>query len=154
MLKVIFGCRPDLEGYVSMFSKAMKKRILIVDDQLEFTGILQRAMREYEFRVESDAKLALDAARQFRPDLFLLDLVMPKMTGTELAEHISHDRQLAHTPIIYLSALVHTKEESDEPVWNDDRPAFGKPFSIERLKRCIDEQISGRKALQQPVTRV
>jgi len=99
-------------------------------------------MPDYELKVESDPGRALDTARTFRPDLFLLDLVMPQMSGTELAERIQHDDDLGHTPIIFLSALILTGEESGPPVLLHNRPAFGKPFSLDELKRCIDQQLA------------
>ena len=120
----------------------MKKRILVIDNEPTFAELLPRAMPQYEFRIESDPKLVFDAAHEFRPDLFLLDLVMPEINGVDLAALIACDPLLQRTPVVFISALVHTREPTEEPASIGNYPAFGKPFSIEALKKCIDQQLS------------
>jgi DNA-binding response OmpR family regulator len=121
---------------------AKKKRILVVDDETDF-ALLQRVMPEYEIRMETRAATALAAAKRFHPDLFLIDLVMPDIHGMALARKIRRDRHFKKVPIVFVSALVHFSEECDEPVLIEEFPAFGKPFRIEALKRCIERQIHG-----------
>ncbi len=104
--------------------------------------MLQRAMPEFEVQVVADPQSALSTARRFRPDVFILDLVMPGITGTELAAQLRNDSEFEEIPIIFLSALVHSRADSDEPVSLNDFPAFGKPFSIEKLKQCIQQKLS------------
>lgn len=57
------------------------KKILVIDDEPEFTVLLQRAMPEFTVRVVADPKVALTTARRFKPDVFILDLVMPGIDG-------------------------------------------------------------------------
>ena len=64
------------------------KRILVVDDEQGFTMLLKMNLEKkggYEVRVENDATKALDAAREFRPQVVLLDVVMPEMDGGDVA---------------------------------------------------------------------
>jgi len=92
-----------------------KQRILIVDDNpmiakmvgawLERTGV-------YETRRECKPLLAVSAARRFKPDLVLLDVDMPEMDGSEVAEAFRHDRLLEDTRILFLTALV-AKHEAE-----------------------------------------
>jgi DNA-binding response OmpR family regulator len=119
-----------------------KKRILIVDHEMDF-ALLQRVMPEYEIHVETRADAALAAAQRFHPDVFLIDLVLPDIHGMALARAIRRDRCLKKVPIVFVSGLVHFSEECDEPVLIEEFPAFGKPFRIDALKRCIQQQILG-----------
>ena len=120
----------------------MKKRILIVDDQTDYS-LLIIALREYEIRVECDSTQAMAAALEFQPDLFLLDMIMPEVHGTDLAEQIRRDASFQSTPIIFVSALVHSRKNDGKPVRIGDYPALGKPFSVAELRRCIAEHLSG-----------
>jgi DNA-binding response OmpR family regulator len=119
-----------------------KKKILVVDDETDF-ALLQRVMPEYEIHVATRADMALAIAKQFHPDLFLIDLVLPDMHGMALARKIRRDRDLKKVPIVLVSALVHFSEECDEPVLIEEFPAFGKPFRIAALKRCLEREIHG-----------
>jgi putative two-component system response regulator len=119
----------------------MRKRILVVDDEPAMGRVFRCALRDYEVRVENDPRTAIEAAKEFRPDAFLLDLIMPDVPGNVLAENIMREPELRTVPIIFISAMVHTRDQSEDPVWIGPFPAFGKPFSVHALKRCIAEQI-------------
>jgi DNA-binding response OmpR family regulator len=125
----------------------MKKRILIVDDE-SGTDLLKHVLAEYEVRVENDAASALAVAIEYRPDLILLDLVMPEVHGSVLAEHIRREEELRRVPIVLVSALVHSKRNDGRVVQIGDYPALGKPFSVDELKRCIAQQLSGKRPAQ------
>src|SRR5476651_2575288 len=90
------------------------KRILVVDDEGGFTRLLKLTLegtKKYIVKEENDGMQALNTARQFMPDLILLDVVMPKMDGGDVARQISGDRTLKNTRIIFLTAIVSQKEE-------------------------------------------
>ena len=123
-------------------TRSVKKKILVVDDETDFT-LLQKVMPEYEIRVETRAEAALAAAKRFRPDVFLIDLILPDIHGLTLARRIRRDRRLRRAPIVFVSALVHFSEDCNGPVLIEEFPAFGKPFPIEGLKRCIEQLIRG-----------
>src|SRR2546426_9287773 len=79
-----------------------KKRILLVDDETSFTRLLKLNLEQtddYEVRVENWAEDALMAAREFRPDLVLLDVMMPRMIGGGVAALLRADASLKETPI-------------------------------------------------------
>jgi len=122
----------------------MKNRILIVDDECD-SKMLKYALAEYEVRVETDSTKALAAAIDFRPDLILLDLVMPEVHGSVLAEDIRREEKLRRVPIVLVSALVHSKQNDGRVVQVGDFPALGKPFSVDDLKHCIAQQLSGKR---------
>jgi DNA-binding response OmpR family regulator len=122
-----------------------KKRILIVDDEVGFTRLFKLNLEqrpEYEVRVENWADKALSAAREFRPDLVLLDVIMPKMIGDEVAAGMRADASLRSTPIIFLSALGGRKSAEEGTRALDEYPWIAKPASVEELIDGIEEQLS------------
>ena len=92
---------------------ATKKRILVVDDELIITHALKKFLGgtgAYEVRTENRPTQALQAAREFEPDLIILDIQMPQLEGGELASLLREDPALKETPIIFLTALVQRRE--------------------------------------------
>lgn len=89
-----------------------KKKILLVDDDVDFTGLLKAQLEKtgrYEVRVENQAPRGYPAAKGFAPDLILLDIDMPDMDGSEVAEQIMEDPEL-NVPIVFLTSIVNVKE--------------------------------------------
>jgi DNA-binding response OmpR family regulator len=109
----------------------MAKKILVVDDKLEIRNLLKSYMTQEGFEVvcANDGKEALFAARQSKPDLIILDLMMPEMSGYDFIRSYSRE---ADTPIIVLTARL---EESDKvsglELGADD--FVTKPFSPREL---------------------
>lgn len=120
----------------------MKKRIIAVDDELGMVRLLKVALPEYDVQIETDPTLALTAALKAPPDLLLLDIRMPGLTGTALAGQFAQHPPLRTVPIIFLSALVHSSSEAGEPVMIDGYPAFGKPFRLHRLKQYLSHRFA------------
>src|SRR6266566_8135261 len=91
------------------FGVDRKRRILIVDNDRDTTHLvkilLERTGR-YSVLEENDATNAHQSAQNFRPDLILLDVVMPETDGGEVAAQIQADPELQRTPVIFLTALV------------------------------------------------
>ena len=91
-----------------------KKRILVIDDSLDITTPLKLYLEKtgiFEVRVESEGAQGVTVARQFHPDLILLDVVMPDVDGGDVAAEIEEDPTLKQTPIVFLTASV-TKQEA------------------------------------------
>ena len=103
-----------------------KKRILIVDDEASFTRLLKLNLEQtnqYEVRVENWPEDALPAAREFQPDLIMLDVMMPRLFGGDVASQLRADPALKATPIVFLSAAVRK-----ERVTEHDGVIHGFPF--------------------------
>lgn len=118
-----------------------KKKILLVDDERSFTRVLKLYLEKtgtYEVRDENRGEMALAAARQFKPDLILLDIVMPDMDGGEIASNIIADETLKNTPIVFLTAAV----AKDEEGMISGRPFIAKPANAEEVVECIEKNIS------------
>ncbi len=120
-----------------------KRRILIVDNDRESTHVvkilLERTGR-YLVLEQNDATKAHQSARNFRPDVILLDIVMPDTDGGEVAAQIQADPELQRTPIIFLTALV-TKAEAKTGLRIQGHPFLAKPISIPELIKGIEENL-------------
>jgi len=119
-----------------------KKRILLVDDEKSFTTLLKLNLEEtgnYEVRVENWPEDAYAAAQAFKPDLVLLDIIMPRLPGGNVASQIKEDPQLKDTPIVFLTAAVrkHQVEENDGIIC--DFPCLAKPATVEMVVETIEK---------------
>jgi CheY-like chemotaxis protein len=121
-----------------------KKRILVVDDDLACARVLKAGLERtdgYEVRAEARATQALSAAREFEPDLVLLDVCMIDGDGGDVAFHLRNDVQLRNVPIVFLTSIVSEHEARDG---NTLRGAFhflAKPARLERVIACIEKHI-------------
>jgi len=119
------------------------RRILIVDDDSNSTHLVKILLERsgpYVVLEENDAAKADQTAHNFKPDVILLDIVMPKIDGGELATQIEADRQLHDTPIIFLTALV-THSEAKSGLHIQGHPLVAKPISIPELIAAIEKHL-------------
>jgi DNA-binding response OmpR family regulator len=93
-------------------------------------------LKRYEVSSVSDPTLAVKAALKFKPHLILLDWVMPKMSGGDVARQIRGDSRISNIPIIFLSAIVKSGESEIQGC-----PAISKPVGIQELVEAIDAQL-------------
>src|SRR5258708_39473879 len=117
-----------------------KRRILIVDDDRESTHLVKILLEKagpYLVLEENDATKAHQSAQNFRPDVILLDIMMPKTDGGEVAAQIEADAELQKTPIIFLSALV-TKAEATGVLRIQGHPSLAMPIDIPELINGIE----------------
>jgi CheY-like chemotaxis protein len=120
-----------------------KRRILIVDDDRDGTHLIKVLLEKigpYLALEENDAAKAHESARDFRPDLILLDIMMPQIDGGDIAAQIDADPGLQRTPIIFLTALV-TKAEAKAGLHIQGHPVLAKPIDIPELINRIEENL-------------
>lgn len=124
----------------------MKKRILVVDDEAALTRMVKLNLEQtgdYEVRTENQGSKAIAAAREFKPDLIMLDVMMPDMTGDEVAAELKEDPQLEHIKHIFMTAIV-TKEETDATGSEIGGNVFlAKPVKTEELIAAIEKRLAG-----------
>lgn len=117
------------------------KKILIVDDEAGFTRLMKLTLEktgEYEVVEENDGSRAHETARRERPDLILMDIVMPRMDGGDAAAQIRKDPVLAQIPIVFLTAIVSRKEAAPGELIGGF-PFLSKPVSLEDLRGCVEK---------------
>jgi CheY-like chemotaxis protein len=123
-----------------------KRRILIVDDDPESTHLVKILLEKtgnYLVHEENDPDEAHQSARNFRPDAILLDIMMPKTDGSEVAAQIEADPELRNTPIIFLTALV-TEPETKAGLRIEGHRSLAKPINIPELIDQIEESLTAR----------
>lgn len=121
-----------------------KKKILIVDDEELFTKLVKLNLEktgDYEVRVENKGLQGLAAAREFQPDLILLDILMPDMEGSEVASRLQDDAQTKDIPVVFLTAVVRKEEVESGCGVIGGRPFIAKPVSVNELVDCIERNM-------------
>ncbi|MBK8232762.1 MAG: response regulator [Candidatus Eisenbacteria bacterium] len=120
-----------------------RKRILVVDDEIYIVHILEFSltMEGYEVVTAADGEEALKKIEEDRPDLVVLDIMMPKLDGYEVCRRIRRDEDHAQLPVILLSAKGRPVDrEVGLEVGADDY--IVKPFSPRRLLEKIRELLN------------
>jgi two-component system phosphate regulon response regulator PhoB len=137
----------------------LKRKVLVVDDEPDIVEFVQYNLRKemYETLSAGDGPKALQIARQQRPDLILLDLMLPGIDGLDVCRSLKASRETAHIPIIMLTAKG---EETDIvtglEIGADDY--VPKPFSMRlllaRMKAVLRRAAAVTDARPQAVTKV
>jgi CheY-like chemotaxis protein len=121
-----------------------KKRILIVDDEPKFTQMVRFNLEKtgaYEVMEVNHPKQALEAATLFKPDLVLLDVMMPGMDGGDVAAQLKRDPGLKDVPIMFVTAAV-TRNESGQNGYRSGGDLFlAKPITLDALLAAIDDNL-------------
>lgn len=119
----------------------MKKRILVVDDEPALTRMVKLNLERtgnYEVRTENQGSKALQAAREFNPDLMLLDVMMPDMSGDEVSAQMKEDKELSQIKYVFMTAIV-TKDETEAMGSNIGGNEFlAKPVKTDELIAMIE----------------
>jgi two-component system alkaline phosphatase synthesis response regulator PhoP len=120
----------------------MVPRILIVDDESDFVELVQFRLAGLgcEFIVASDGVQALSQARQFKPNLILLDILLPDLDGLSVCEILRRQPSTKKIPIIFMSAL--SGEVTKRSVAMHAEDFFTKPLDLPRLQQRIGELLN------------
>lgn len=118
------------------------KRILIVDDEIGSARLLKANLEltgRYTVRVENQPEHAVEVAHQFKPHVFLLDMIMPNLSGTQLAEMLQIDRELNSIPIVFLTAApTSLLPQGSDPILQG-RPCISKPACMEEILQSLEK---------------
>ena len=119
-----------------------KRRILIVDDETKLTELIKSVLEQtgnYEVYEAHSGLKGLDAARTLKPDLILLDIMMPGMDGSEVAYKLHADEHLQQIPIVFLTAAVTKQEAGASQGVIGGHPFLAKPVTVEELIACVEK---------------
>lgn len=118
-----------------------KAKILIVEDNEETRSFLQQILtREYEVLAADNAVLGIDYARNQTPDLILMDIMMPHLSGLDACQILKKDERTARIPIIFLSAKSKVSDiTSGLSLGADDY--ISKPFDYKELLARVQARL-------------
>jgi two-component system OmpR family response regulator len=122
-----------------------KKRILIVDDEPSITQLLRLNLDKtghYTLRTENVAERVLSAVQEFKPELILLDVMMPGMDGGTLAGKIHQTRAFKNVPIVFLTAAVKQEELDARNGVIGGFPYIAKPLNVKGVIEIIEKHLS------------
>ncbi|MCI0330258.1 MAG: response regulator [candidate division Zixibacteria bacterium] len=114
--------------------KTSTAKILVIDDEPELTEIVQTFLENvgYQVMAENSAMMGVERARNFKPDLILLDISMPQMDGYDVCKELKKAKGTAGIPVIFLSGRD-AKEDGGRSFQSGGDMYIKKPFSCERL---------------------
>lgn len=122
----------------------MSKKVLVVDDEADVRTFLRTALVKhgYEVVTAENGVEGLRLARDEKPDLITLDLMMPKQSGTDMYRHVQKDKELVKIPVIVISGLSGRHLAVPEPFAVFDKPIDPQEF-IDTVEQAIGEADDG-----------
>ena len=109
------------------------KEVLVVDDNVDILKLLSTLLQhEYKVRVVNNGALAIKSIIAKQPDIILLDIMMPDLSGMETCRIIKNNNKISHVPVIFLSAL-RDDTEIKNGLLAGGVDFINKPFSSEIL---------------------
>lgn len=121
-----------------------RPKILVVDDDEISATISQNALQDaYQVSCVRTGEEALDHCNTFPPDLILLDIEMPGMSGIEVCQQLKHNPQTNPIPIIFVTA--HSGRDEEDACWQAGCTDFvNKPYSISTLRHRINAHVTAK----------
>jgi adenylate cyclase len=122
-----------------------KVLVLVVDDEPEILTLVESRLNAggYEVITAADGEEGLKKCQMFRPDIAVLDIMMPGMSGDSLAEAMKDDPALCDIPVIFLTAMVKKQEAAKgRPIGG--RYYLSKPFKGDELLEVLWRARSGK----------
>jgi CheY-like chemotaxis protein len=129
-------------------ARIMGKRVLVVDDDRVIQQLLEVNLELEGYEVvgtASDGREALDKIAKLRPDIVILDIMMPKMDGLAVCRHLKADPELAKIPIILLSARAQDMDIRDG-LDIGANAYLTKPFDPVELLDVVGRLLKGERA--------
>jgi CheY-like chemotaxis protein len=123
------------------------KKILIVDDEREFLLLLGKMVRSkgYQVLAANTGKDAIDIAREQKPDVIIMDIMMPDMDGRLAGKVLREHESTKNIPIIYLTGLLSSEEEEKAGHHVSGSYIFSKPCKMDELFEIIERLAAGEK---------
>ncbi|HBO97119.1 MAG TPA: hypothetical protein DE315_03465 [Candidatus Omnitrophica bacterium] len=120
------------------------RTILVVDDEKEVLDWLEKKLSGENYAVlrASAAKEALEKTRKSKPDLILMDIVLPDMEGSDAVRILAEDPATGHVPVIFMSGIISKEDERTQLEVNVGGrlyKALSKPFEFEELLKEIQK---------------
>jgi two-component system response regulator RpaA len=117
-----------------------RKTILICDDEPALRELIRASMDDgFEFAEASDGIVAMELAREMTPDLVILDLMLPRLSGLEVLARLNEDERFKDVPVLVITAWNETREDVLAAGADD---FVAKPFDPEDLKAAVNRLVA------------
>jgi len=117
-------------------------RILVVDDTLALLDVIRKSLKDegYDVRTCLESRYAVEMAQEWRPDVIMLDVVMPEVSGWEVLALLRADLSFARTPVIVCTAYVADAMGRLAELKGPDQHLglLPKPFDLEELLEVVE----------------
>jgi DNA-binding response OmpR family regulator len=115
--------------------------VLICEDEPALRELIRISLDgEYEFAEAEDGRACLEVAREVLPDVVVLDMMLPGLTGLEVLRELRRDPALAAVPVIVLTAQPATRDDALRAGAN---LVMDKPFNVDEIAVAVKEVLSG-----------
>lgn len=117
-----------------------KKRILMIDDERDLLILMKKNLEKtekFEVLIASDGATGVKLAKEKSPDYIFCDILMPGMSGSEVAQALHENRHTKDIPVIFLTAVA-TREEVADKMGIDGRYYMAKPANTQDIIAVID----------------
>jgi DNA-binding response OmpR family regulator len=120
--------------------------ILVADDDPDMLALVARHLRTLKCKVleATDGDMALEVARREKPDLFILDVMMPGKSGWEVCKAVREDEELKEAAVIVLTGIGEHLNAMTSPLYGADA-SIDKPFEFPELDFKIRKVLSDRR---------
>jgi two-component system, OmpR family, response regulator len=116
--------------------------VLICDDEPSLRELIRVSLRDaYSIAEADDGEESLEIARRLRPDLVILDMMMPRRSGLEVLTELRADADLSDTPVIVLTAQPATREDA---LREGADVVMVKPFEPAQIAAAVEDVLAER----------
>ena len=117
--------------------------VLICDDEPALRELIRVSLDgDYSFAEADDGDESIAAARRLRPDVVILDVMMPRRNGLEVLSELRNDEELADIPVIVLTAQPSTREDA---LREGADLVLDKPFEPDVITAAVEEVLAARR---------
>lgn len=125
-----------------------KRRILMVDDDVMLLSAMKRYLEgtgRFDVRTEHTSPKAKAAVAEFRPELIILDVIMPNMDGGDVATMLRDDPHTQAIPVIFLTSMVSQEQVKAQNGLIAGHPFVAKPANMKELLQRIEDGLDAGK---------
>lgn len=126
-----------------------KKKVLVVDDEEDFCFFVRENLLNsgrFDVVIATTGRRGVELAAEEKPDIILLDMVMPDMSGEAVLEELGQSPGTASVPVIFLTALV-TKQDTGDSMFKKIGESYfiAKPVRTRELISAIDKVLASHR---------
>lgn len=120
-----------------------ERKVLIVDDEVDILNLVKMLLKAngYTVAVAADGKEALKLVKTFRPQVILLDIMMPEMDGGDVVRELKKDPMTSQIPVIFLTAILKEgegKKGAGVKIGDTYYPGIAKPFENKEILAALE----------------